>query len=229
MTDRDHDPGRLLRLAERPRALTDAERTRLQERLAEATPVVDPHDQRVDLLPAKRIHRARRRVGSTVVVVGAGVAAVSILFVVFTVREPVEPTPVVAVTAIANETLPSPASDAEAFCAAQVDAVTNALTRWRGVENWAWAAGTPDLSELVAEALGSASELDDPVLAARASTARDRLAVELAAIDPAMNPRDAVGPTVAAIDAALDSIVDVAGGLSPPCDVEQLETARGDD
>jgi hypothetical protein len=202
--------------------------TRIHERI---TTTSTPADDRyltvvANLHPTERLPRKRSPQRFSMVLAGTSVAAMAILLVTLTIRQAPESEPALPPADAPTATLPSPRSENERFCTEHVDAITNALERWRGVENWAWARGTPDVSKLVREALQFAANLDDPVLESQATRALDRLTTDLADLDPSLSDRDAVAPTVAAVESALDSLSAIAGGLAYPCDTEPLTTAR---
>ncbi len=233
MSSNERDLSQLLRSADRPRALTDAERHRLLERLAVTNAPVPTRGPEaiLELQPTDPTPRVSRRFGSSLMLAGSCAAAIAVVLVVvvISVREPIEREPVRPVTEVANPTLPSPDDVTSAFCVEHVDAIADALERWRGIENWVWARGTPDLGQMVDEALESATGLDNMLLSARAATALDRLRSDLPDVDAsAFSDRDSVAPTIAAIDAALDTLTSIAGDLTPPCDLEQLTAARRD-
>lgn len=223
MTDNERDIGVLLRTAERPRALTHAERHRLLRQLGATNAPTLAHqmDGLTELLPPEPSDRARRRFASPLILAGCSVAAVAILFFVLTARDPVPREPARPISE-PTATLPTPDDVGNAFCAEHVDAVSEALVRWRSVDNWAWARGEPDLAQLVDTALEAASALNDQAIATKATTALDRLRDELADADSSLSNRDSVAPTVAAMEGAIASLSSIASDLTPPCNVEQL-------
>jgi hypothetical protein len=157
----DHDLAALLRSADRPRTLRDDEAARILQRLKDKdTTFVPVEDDDVDITQhpsTTRLPRDRSRIGRLV-----SVAAATILVMVGGValllprREP-ETLPPATVPSL---TMPTVDEAAEAFCRMHIDAIAEALERWRGIDNWAWSQATPDLGELTGSALVALSEIE---------------------------------------------------------------------
>ena len=222
--DSNQDLREILQSSERPRALTEAEERRMLVRLnASVESVADPRPfEVVEFQPHIERRRTGSRVGWLTGWVAGAAAAVSLLVVVVSVREPTQLEPVVPLVSVPMITPPEPAD----FCTDHVDAISTALERWRGLENWAFAGGAPDVGALADEALLAAAESDRAVPANRATDARDQLRATLDQIDASASGRDAIAPRVEAVDDALDTIAGISSDVTPPCDLTRFNAAR---
>jgi len=225
--DSNQDLRKILQSSERPRALTEAEERRMLVQLN--APVESDADPRPCEVLELQPHVVRRRSGSRVGWLTGGVAgaaaAVSLLVVVVSVREPTDTEPVVPLVSVPMITLPEPVEPAD-FCTDHVDAISAALERWRGLENWAFVDGAPDVGALAEEALLAAVKFDRAVPANQATEARGQLRAALEEIDASASGRDAVAPRVAAVDDALDTIAGISSDVTSPCDLTRFNAAR---
>jgi hypothetical protein len=202
------DPGSLLRSAERPRALTESEFARILARVDAESVTTEVIELDRELNERRAGNRFRRLLAPVV----AGAAAVTLLFVMLTARDATAPEPVVPLSV-------APSMPVSSFCGDHVAPIVDALVRWRGVENWAWADGEPDVGTLVGNALsqaGGASNVDADLL-------RD----ELSAVDESeLDQRGAAAARTSAVDAALDALVASTSRTFPSCDVSAIGNAR---
>lgn len=218
---------RLLRSADRPRAMSADERARVLAAIAASDDVADDstddiaaeHGGRV-VAPMERggggRHAGRRPASSTWWLSAAAVIVVlGLVIAVAARREPEAPAePPVGETVPA---VPSP------WCVERVDPLADALRRWRGVDNWAWAGGIPDVGVLVADALATSGAGPDAEMLA--GDLRSDLA-EIDERDPSDIDRVIAERRTSAVDAALDELLEVIAEVDSACPIGPIEATR---
>lgn len=219
---------RLLQTADRPRTLTDDEVGRLERRL-ELSDRDQARRSMAEALPLSTVATVEtqqervRRSGWTRAWIGACAATIVAILIVSlaTLARPPAPTPVHA----PNQT---PSFAPSVWCVARVEPVINALQRWRGVENWAWATdGIPDLGALVETALLELTAATDHRAADRANTAASELRAQLDVAADSADLRDAAHRRLSAMNSALDTLSTLGPPADPACPFDTLGSARG--
>jgi len=216
-----NDPRPLLKTADRSRSLTADEESRILQRLAARATTTS----RTDLSEVLEFHSTKpdvsrpRRLAPLLALTGACASIVAVLGLL-SLRDATAPDP-------ASTPTLAPVADSEedSFCSDHIGVIANALTRWRGVENWAWANGDPDLGQLIDNALAAAADTatEDAGPATTAADALELLRSDLAQIDEStLTHRGRIEPTVTAIDEALESLSTFARSYAPTCDTERL-------